>query len=874
MKTKPIILLFFSILFIGACKQESAVWPEPTQESKPWTRWWWPGNAVDRQNIQRELQEMADAGIGGVEITSIYGVKGEEDRFIEYLSPQFSEMLKFTIEQAESLGMGVDLPPGSGWRCGGPFVTEDKGLWSLKMHVFDVNAGTQFQIPAEIETAAALSFVNEKGDVAVLNPDEPFTAPAKGKVYVAERKKNHDMVKRASDGGKGWAIDTFNEDITEWYLNEFWNRLGIDNGKLRCFFHDSFEYSGDFTTNFTDEFKRRRGYNLAEYLHVLAGDSEDSELAARVKSDYRETLSDLVLESFIQPMTSWANSHQSLNRNQAHGSPGNILDLYAACDIPETEIFGTVAPGSVNVLVNKFASSSAHVTGQKLVSSESFTWLNEHWTVTPADMMRASNRLFLAGVNHLFFHGTCYSPADAEWPGWLFYASTQMNNRNPLWREMPALFKYIERSQTILQQSLPQNDLLVYWPYYDVTASDGRLFNSLNIDKGDSSHWLRNTPFSNLAGDLLRSGFTFDYISDKQLANCELVNGEFVAEGKARYKAILLPETKYIPLETMKKLVRFIEKGGKVFFDKQLPESVPGIFGLEEREEKLDALKSEVDRQKHVGNVFELLQNNGVRGEEMLAQKGFHYLKMKLGNEDWYMVLNCGTQTLDEWVELNSELKSCFFYFPETGEISKAETNGNSLRIQLEPERAVFIRCTDKNVNAPGFIYFEENAEKRDVEGSWKISFVEGGPVYPGNITTWNLASWTSIGDEQTTRFAGTAKYSVEFDWDDNVKFGMLNLGEVKDCARLKLNGKNFGTLLGPSFVVKVDNLQQGKNSLEIEVTNVAANRVRDLDIRGVNWRKFYDINFVSIEYTPFDASGWEVKEAGLLGDVSIVPIN
>jgi hypothetical protein len=100
----------------------------------------------------------------------------------------------------------------------------------------------------------------------------------------------------------------------------------------------------------------------------------------------------------------------------------------------------------------------------------------------------------------------------------------------------------------------------------------------------------------------------------------------------------------------------------------------------------------------------------------------------------------------------------------------------------------------------------------------------------------------------------------------------LLNLGEVKDCARVKLNGKDFGTLLGPTFKVKVDNLQPGKNLLEVEVTNIAANRIRDLDIRGVNWKKFHDINFVNIEYQPFDASGWVVKEAGLIGKVEILP--
>jgi hypothetical protein len=873
MRTKPFAFLLLIILFFGACKQEKVVWPESTQESKPWTRWWWPGNAVDQENIQRELKEMADAGIGGMEITSIYGVQGEEDRFKEYLSPEFSEMLKFTIQEANKLGMGVDLPPGSGWRCGGPFVPREKGLWSLRMHSFELAAGERWQVPAEIETAAAISFVDERDEVIVLNANQSFVAPFKGKIYLAERLKNRDMVKRASDGGKGWAIDTFNEEITEWYLNEFWERLGIDEGMLRCFFHDSFEYTGDFTTNFTEEFKNRRGYDLAEYLHVLAGDCENPGTVARVKSDYRETLSDLVLESFIRPMTRWANRRGSMNRNQAHGSPGNILDLYAACDIPETEIFRRVAPGSVNILVNKFASSSAHVTGQKLVSSESFTWLDDHWTVTPADMMRATNRFFLSGVNHMFFHGTCYSPEDAEWPGWLFYASTQVNNRNPLWHEMPALFQYIERSQTILQQSKPQSDLLVYWPYYDVTASEGRLFNNLNIDGGDNARWFRDYPFDKLVGKLLKDGLTFDYVSDKQLLNCQMKNGEIVSEGNSKYKAIVIPETKYIPVETMQKLADFIAEGGKVYFDKQLPGSVPGMFNLNERENQLADLKSSADLNNYVGDVFELLDNAGISAEKSLAEKGFHYLKLNLNNEDWYMVFNMGTEPLDEWVDLNVKTKSYLFYFPETGEITRAENIWNAVRIQLEPERAVFIRCTNEKTDAPDFVYVEPETNAQEMEGMWKISFLEGGPVLPGDITTDKLVSWTEPGDEETSRFAGTARYSVEFEWESETSVGLLDLGEVKDCARVKLNEKDFGTLLGPTFKIKVDNLKKGINLLEVDVTNVAANRIRNLDLRGVDWKKFHDINFVNIEYKPFDASEWEVKEAGLMGPVEIIPL-
>src|SRR6185369_8675258 len=68
-------------------------WPTPTQTAKPWTRWWWPGSAVDRAGVTRQLEQFAAAGIGGVEITPIYGAHGAEARYIEYLSPRWMEML-------------------------------------------------------------------------------------------------------------------------------------------------------------------------------------------------------------------------------------------------------------------------------------------------------------------------------------------------------------------------------------------------------------------------------------------------------------------------------------------------------------------------------------------------------------------------------------------------------------------------------------------------------------------------------------------------------------------------------------------------------------------------------------------------------------
>lgn len=852
---------------VGQAGQKGS-WPKSTAQSKPWTRWWWMGNALDEKNISRELSEMARVGIGGVEITPIYGVKGEEKNFVEYLSPRFTELVNFTLKEAKRNKMGVDLPPGSGWRCGGPFVSEEKGLWSLKIHKIRVSKGINWQLPKEIKWAEAVTFVNDSGKVSVLDPRGSWVTNAKGIVYIAERVKNADKVKRASVGGEGWAIDTFDEGVTNWYLDTFWVRLGVKKGKIRCFFHDSFEYTGDFTPGFITEFKKRRGYDLSEYLHVLAGDCRDGETIARVKSDYRETLSDLVLESFIRPMTAWANSHKSLNRNQAHGSPGNILDLYAACDIPETEIFKTVEPGSVDIFVNKFASSAAHVTGKKLVSSESFTWLDEHWNVTTSEMVRAANRFFLAGINHMFFHGTCYSPAEAAWPGWLFYASTQINNRNPLWKELPALFAYIDRTQSVLQNSIPGNDLLVYWPYYDVAAASGPVFNHLGVNK--DAGWFKSHPVSPLSDTLKINGYTFDYISDKQIEKCIVKNNRILTPGKIFYKAIVVPQTRYIPAGTMKLLVQFIKQGGTVIFDKKLPESVPGLNRLKEQSSVLDSLKNSFLTGENVGDATKLLAKKGIMGEPEFTKNKLEFFRFTKGNEPWYFVANCGLVKADAWISPRYGSSNSLFYNAMDGAVLSPEKKGNLLHIQLEPEQTVLIRCTHKKIKADSWVYEDLNSGKTPVAGTWNVEFIQGGPVLPQAVKTVNLKSWTDFDIPETKRFAGTARYSVDFEWNGSGNTGIIDFGEVKDCASVMLNEVKYGTLLGPVYKLKVNNLMKGNNHLEVEVTNVAANRIRDLDIRKVDWKKFYDINIVNIDYKPFDASGWPVREAGLTGPVVV----
>jgi len=124
-----IILLFTFILLLpmAGCSQKKNV-----SVSKPWTYWYWMGSSVTKKGITENLEAIQVAGIGGVHIIPIYGEKGDEQNFIKYLSPEWMKMLIYTKDEAERLGLGVDMTTGTGWPFGGPDVTiEDAAKFLL-----------------------------------------------------------------------------------------------------------------------------------------------------------------------------------------------------------------------------------------------------------------------------------------------------------------------------------------------------------------------------------------------------------------------------------------------------------------------------------------------------------------------------------------------------------------------------------------------------------------------------------------------------------------------------------------------------------------------------------------------------------------------
>jgi hypothetical protein len=530
---------------------------------------------------------------------------------------------------------------------------------------------------------------------------------------------------------------------------------------------------------------------------------------------------------------------------------------------------------SRSVLVSKFASSAAHVTGKNLASSETGTWLAEHFTETLADMKYLVDDMFLAGINHVVYHGAAYSPDGVPWPGWCFYASTEMNPRNSIWRDVPTLNSYITRCQSILQSGRPDNDILLYWPIFDRWSDPQGLVQNFDI-KGS---WFDTQPIGQTARHLWDRGYSFDYVSDRQLAAMKPGRDGLIA---GVYRAIVVPPSTLMPVETLKQLRSLAAAGVPVIFDTKLPDDVPGWGDLASRRDSFKSLLSGINSAPHIfiGDVEAGLAAAGLNRETLADHPGLRYVRRSSPAGVEYFIANRGASPVDDWITLSAPAQSVEIMDPMTGNTGIAETRSSGgaspqVHLQLDAGESIILR-TFANAAVAGPAWPPRGGgAPLALTGTWNIKFIAGGPTLPAPIRTGALDSWTRLGGADAQAFAGTALYSLTFDAPPGQTGPCtINLGKVCQSARVRLNGRPLGVVIIPPYSVEAPALRPKGNLLEVEVTNASANRVRDLDIRHVPWKNFHSPGLLSVHYKPFDASAWPLTDSGLLGPVVLDPRN
>lgn len=816
---------------------------QPAADARVMMRWWWFGPAVTKGELERELKAMQAGGLGGVEIQPVYPLTLDDPakglKNLKYLSPEFLEAVRFAADKGRELGLRVDLTLGSGWPYGGPHIGRD--LAAQRLRVEKLGASPRLR-----EGERVLAEYPEAGIRFI----ESHTGQ---------------MVKRASVGAEGFVLDHYNRAALDRHLEAVGEPLLKSFGPRPPYaiFCDSLEVFGsDWTGDLLAEFQKRRGYDLKPLLPALTGPADEAKGA--IRNDWALTLTELVEERFLKPLGEWARKHGTRLRMQAYGTPPVTLASERLVDLADGEQTQWRRLSS-----SRWAASANHVLGRTVTGSETWTWLHSPtFAATPLDVKAEADIHFIQGVNQLIGHGWPYSPAAGK-PGWGFYAAGVFNDSNPWWGVMPDLALYLQRVSWLMRQGKPVSDLAVYLPVADIragfTAGTGRV----SIDRqAEAAMGPRLIPA------LLEAGYNFDMVDDGLLEE---------ALAKGGYKAVVLPGVERIPLETYRRLERYVQGGGLVLAAGRTPRLAPGKAGAEEQAKEIAAISRRlfeggkgVPAESEAALVARLKQRAAADLSWSPASTAIGYAHRSVSGTDVYFIANTANMPYEGRLALRRNSGKAEAWDALTGR--RRAFDGS---VSLPPYGSVVIVAGEGAGAAPEL---RSGAEQElDLSGGWQVTYLGTGR----KVSMETLRSWTE--DAGTKFYSGVAAYEKEIRvgremLGAEIDFGagkplpsgpprqagmrVWYEGPVRDSAVVYVNGRRAGAVFAPPYRLDLTGfLKKGSNRLRIEVGNTSINGLAEKgepDYRDVT-AKYGE------RFQMQDMKNMKPAPSGLLGRVRLV---
>jgi len=728
-KTLLFVLLACIAQLPGAAQQKDNLaalekaFANPPDDCRIMVRWWWFGPAVTKPELQRELEQMKAEGIGGVEIATLYPLALDDPRTgfhnQSFLSDQHLDALRFAATTARRLGLRVDITLGSGWPFGGPHIPVTRAAGQLRVEVVPLPQGAESTAGPSIDTGEQLisAFLAPVKDGQVLLRDAKqvstivngrlqIPAPLEGvnDVIFFISSRTGMTVKRSAVGAEGFVLDHYDRAAIETHLHVVGDRLleAFGNEPPYAVFSDSLEDdASDWTSDLMEQFRARRGYELMPYLPALIGDA--GALSSSVRHDWGKTLTELANERFLAPLHDWAKQHHTLFRSQSYGTPPVTLSSSRYADLPEGE-------GKASLLMwrefsdLRWASSSGHLFGNPVISSETWTWLHSPaFRATPLDLKAEADLHFLQGINQLVGHGWPYSPEEAGEPGWRMYAAAALNSHNPWSFVMPDLTRYLQRVSFALRQGKPANDVALLLPNDDVwstfaakskSVSPGILQTGLNTTEPTFSidESLQGSLVSKVVPQILDSGFNVDFIDADAIDTVGIP-----------HHVLVLPGIDRLPAATYQKIEDFARRGGIVVATNSLPSTAPGLLEAESEGRQIreisqrlfhasDAVGHFISSETQLGTLLPTLLTPDVVLSPKTPRIGFVHRKLASG--DLYFVVNTSNRSHHVQATFRDAAKHAEWWDPFTGGILPVK-NPSSVDLDLQPYESRLILFAD-----------------------------------------------------------------------------------------------------------------------------------------------------------------------------------
>ncbi|GAA4780671.1 hypothetical protein GCM10023231_04770 [Olivibacter ginsenosidimutans] len=658
------------------------------------------------------------------------------------------------------------------------------------------------------------------------------------------------------------------------------------------FCDDSFEDGfPNWTGKILEKFRHYRGYDAKPYLPVLSGFMIGSaEISDRFLNDYRKTIADCMADEHYGHFANLCHQHGLLVQNEAAGPSrsGTIcldgLKNLGRSDFPMGEFwlgpnhedqstltddksYGISRLDKGQNKVTKMTASAAHIYGRQTASAEAFTTMR-HWLDYPGSLKQALDRAYCEGINRIAIHtSTATRPKDGK-PGYEYGAGTHFNPNVTWWEKSASFFSYIARCQYLLQSGKFVADVL----YYNGDLAPN-LVEQKHIDPA------------------LGKGYDYDVCNEEVLlTRLSVKDGWIVLPDGMRYRLLVLPDDKRMPLAVAKKIKALVADGATVIG--QAPERDTGLFHYPTCDEAIQAIGAEVwgavdgkqmtrrsygkGRIIYGESIREVLQQDGVMPdvEYQGTDVWLDYIHRTTAAAEIYFLTNRKNQQAQ--VEVLFRVQDCNpeLWDPVSGQLAQPSFKKRAARTAipfvLEAFQSIFVVFPKVNNRAKlsGKAWLWQGRERlstlTSINGPWQVAFdpAWGGPKH---IVFDTLIDWSKHADKGIKYYSGKASYVAEFDLKvrKTNETLLLDLGVVKNIAQVWVNGKDLGVIWTAPWQVDISTVvRSGRNELAIEVINQWPNRL----IGDAALPKEQRLTNTNIVFKPDDP----LLPSGLLGPVVI----
>lgn len=699
-------------------------------------------------------------------------------------------------------------------------------------------------------------------------------------------------VSTSSNEWQGNVLDYMSKEAFDYYWNTvvepIFKAAGDHVGSTLKFMEtDSWECGGmNWTDSFSDEFRAYCGYDLKQYLPLIAGHVVGNvDVSNAFLADFRKAIAHLVANNHYARFAAYAHkNNMGIQPESAgpHAGPLDGIKNYGFSDIVMSEFWSPSPhrPRPQDRFFIKQASSAAHIYGKKIVGAESFTTIGPHWNDELwHDQKSAFDHEICDGLNRLYFHTFTCSPAEQGLPGQEYFAGTHVNPRVTWWNQSGPFVDYLHRTQMLVQEGKFVADVLYYY--------------------GD--HVPNVYPFKHrdMAGAMF--GFDYDVTDETIFMKLDVDNGNVTTPAGGTYKVLVLPDHRVLSLAVLKKLETLVKEGAHVIGYKPL-KTVSLVGGktadaeFKQLADKLWGDATEATGRNEYGkgtvswgkNAKEYLLSQNIPVDFSIegndSKTDFDYIHYRIGETHLYFVSN---QT-DEKQTVTARFRVSGLQ-PElwdalSGEIREAEAFAQkdgltSVPLVLEPYGSVFVvfnKEIGKNRQGTKQHNYPDYETVKTLDGSWTVCFDPkwGGPA---SVVFPELMDWTTHPDKGIRYYSGTAVYNKRFTADFEktpANRYFLQLENVKDVgiAAVRINHMDKGIVWTKPFRVDItDALKEGENELVVEVTNSWFNRVAG-DEMSVSPTRYTQTNVVlGNDFRGSPVSEIQLEPSGLLGPVTIV---